>query len=496
MMVFAADFSIDDINDCSAFEPRRRVGSVVGSIRQTVVRSDRSLPGEVSRVTSRLRLASVLALIALAGCGPSGPIRYAHNQVLDGEEFAAKPQLRAKVIAETERLFGASPSHLKIPRGAGLPEGGRYLGNLTLEGAGADNDDDDEQGGVLSQVVYLGEQGQEVPIAGGQALYRRYCLHCHGVTGDGEGPTAPFLYPRPRDYRPGMFKFTSTDYGMKPTRDDLRRTILYGLHGTSMPAFEAQISRPEIEQVIDYVIFLSMRGEVERGLMEEAAFLDDSEAEYLEELAPDVAQTVFRRWQDAQRPEAIAPTHGPRVASTPESVDRGRQLFLGLTQGVKLECAGCHGAQGRGNGPSWVEPDIFNEFVFRGDPSPERILALKDDAEARQKRWGDDWGDPLRPADLNRGVYKGGRRPIDLYWRIATGITGTPMPSHTQALNADPDDIWHLVNFILALPYERELLQGAESPITEAAVVAPVASQPAEIESEPKTSGRSMTALP
>ena len=48
------------------------------------------------------------------------------------------------------------------------------------------------------------------PQEGGYAIYRKNCLHCHGVSGAGDGPTAPFLYPLPRDYRKGIFKFTST----------------------------------------------------------------------------------------------------------------------------------------------------------------------------------------------------------------------------------------------------------------------------------------------
>ena len=37
----------------------------------------------------------------------------------------------------------------------------------------------------------------------------------------------------------------------------------HGLHGTSMPAFHSLMTESEIEQVIDYVMFLSMRGETE-----------------------------------------------------------------------------------------------------------------------------------------------------------------------------------------------------------------------------------------
>jgi mono/diheme cytochrome c family protein len=61
-------------------------------------------------------------------------------------------------------------------------------------------------------------------------------------------------------------------------------------------------------------------------------------------------------------------------------------------------------------------------------------------------------------------VYKGGRRPLDIYWRIAKGITGAQMPAHYPTI--DHKQIWDLVNFVLALPYEPELLRepAAEAP--------------------------------
>src|SRR5262249_26611175 len=77
-------------------------------------------------------------------------------------------------------------------------------------------------------------------LAVGSVLYRRHCLHCHGLTGDGHGPTSPWVNPHPRDYRPGMFKFTSTLLGgkaRKPSRADLLRTLKQGIEGTSMPTF-------------------------------------------------------------------------------------------------------------------------------------------------------------------------------------------------------------------------------------------------------------------
>src|SRR5579864_6706770 len=60
----------------------------------------------------------------------------------------------------------------------------------------------------------------------GSKYYRIHCLHCHGVTGNGRGPTSRWVNPHPRDYRRGFFKFQSTDQTekeQKPSRADLLR---------------------------------------------------------------------------------------------------------------------------------------------------------------------------------------------------------------------------------------------------------------------------------
>lgn len=408
--------------------------------------------------TAWVRLAWVVGVAVIVGCGEAEPIRYAHSEVLDGDAFAEKPNARRTVVETVDGLFGTGPTRIEVPEGAGLPEGGRYLAAYSKEA-------EDE---APRPVAYLPSGGDgPVAIEGGEALYTRNCLHCHGVSGDGAGPTAPFLYPRPRDYRYGLFKFTSTDYGRKPTREDLRRTINNGIHGTSMPAFSAQLTPQQIEQVIDYVIFLSMRGETESKLIQEAEFYaeedfaDEAVREEFAALAGDIAQGVFATWADAQEPANVFVPKTPRVPTSATSIARGRELFLGISKDVKLECAGCHGPQALGNGDSWIDPETFDRYVFTYDPTDPEPLQRLAEAAGETKKWSDEMGQPLRPANLNRGVYKGGRRPIDLYWRISTGITGTPMPAHAQTVT-DPDDLWHLVNFVMALPYDESLLRADE----------------------------------
>jgi mono/diheme cytochrome c family protein len=410
---------------------------------------------EDRRVSSRSRLAFVAGLLFLVGCGDSlapGPIAYPKNERLM-TELPEKPQLRAAISKTVDDLYGASPKLMKVPLGAPLTRQGILLAN-TYEIAGTSQ--------VHRSEITDAATGKPEPIAGGYAIYRKQCLHCHGISGDGAGPTAEFLFPRPRDFRRGIFKFTSTT-GMKPTRDDLRKTLLRGLPNTSMAPMEALLSPSEIEQVLDYTIFLSLRGETELGLLNEASVMEEEEAPSLSEpeLTSGILDSIFDNWASAD--EQVLKPGTPRVKPTKESILRGRALFLGETP-EKLECAGCHGSHALGNGPSYIDPETFNQYVFGTGPPEERFAKLKEIAEKSNKKWGDEWGNPLRPADLTLGVYKGGRRPIDIYWRIAKGITGTPMPAHASAFQQDADrKIWDLVNFVLALPYDKALLKDIPS---------------------------------
>jgi mono/diheme cytochrome c family protein len=402
--------------------------------------------------------------LSTSGCSDAfnaGPLEYVESEALTKDlpgkaNLAGKLALQAKVRKGLIGLYGENPQKIKVPEGMPILAGGIYLANYRMEGAGED---------VRVKRIYRplpdGSPDFSHPQEGGFALYRRNCLHCHGVSGAGDGPTAPFLYPLPRDYRRGIFKFTSTPSGARPHRDDLRRTIKNGLHGTSMPAFEPILSPGEIEEVIDYVIFLSCRGETELGLIEEASISDEKDPSALsDDVVKEVANGVFKKWTTAQNQVLNPPI--PRTPSSHDSILRGRELFLGRTT-EKLECAGCHGPLALGNGPSFVNQEDFNEVVFGGNPSERqgRIDKLPEATKTLWKQKPDEWGNPLRPANLQRGVYKGGRRPLDIYWRIAKGINGAQMPAHYPTINEQK--IWDLVNFVLALPYQPELLTEANS---------------------------------
>ena len=494
-----------------------------------------------------------LACCWLAGCDSlpnAGPIRYRESQRA-ATELAEKPQSRAQIQAKLIDLFGPDVQHMKVPANSGLRDGGIYLADQLRLG--------DQVEPVLAKNP---ETGRETPIKGGYALYRNHCLHCHGIFGAGDGPTSAFLFPKPRDYRPGIFKFTSTSpSNAKPSRADLRKTLLYGLHGTSMPGFEATMSLAEIDQVIDYMTFLSIRGETEGYMIQMANEFDDGDPDAVEpDLMEEILAKVTESWTDAE--DQVVNPSTRRVAATPESIGRGRDLYLGInTKGPKLECVSCHGPGAQGNGSAFIDRTIFDDVVFRQysfdeaaartfeshqeqttahgsaskpKPDPEGVTefltrnpailkVMRDDhhmfgesvtdpqfdylikndmakvtAEARRltpelddptfrtyllakyNLWiqgsHDVWDNPLRPANLTDGVYKGGRRPLDLYWRLAKGINGAKMPAHSNILN--DDQIWDVVNFVLALPEDPGLLTVAPPLAVEATAKTAVLPRP------------------
>ena len=268
----------------------------------------------------------------------------------------------------------------------------------------------------------------------GAQVYNLRCAGCHGVTGDGNGPAAPHLQPKPRDYRNGVFKFTSTPYGAKPQRADLTRLIRSGAKGTSMPGFRF-LPDEDLRAVVEYVIMLSYRGEVERQLARIAELDYDAD----EEIDPfdfsDTLSGVHQSWEQAASQVVLPVTAQPRYND--ESILLGRKAFL------NKGCSKCHGDDGRGQ-TDWLS----HEFIAAQEALPE---------DQRVKINYDAWGQPAPAADLTARMLHGGRRPIDIYRRVYTGINGTPMPAFEQALAQEPETMWNLVHYVLSIVEHREV---------------------------------------
>ena len=212
-------------------------------------------------------------------------------------------------------------------------------------------------------------------VAEGKKVYVRRCIGCHGETGDGAGPVAVFLTTKPRVFKDGIFKFRTTLSGSIPTDADLFRTITMGVRGTAMPPWH-ELTETDRMYVIQYVKTFSDR--------------------FKFETPGDVI---------------VIPPEPPNTA---DSVTKGKAVY------VQMKCAECHGADGKGDGPS--APTLR-----------------------------DNWGNPIAPRDFTLGgtAMKSGPAPQDIYKAFSTGLDGTPMPSYADFLT--PDQRWDLVHYVMSL---------------------------------------------
>ncbi len=328
-----------------------------------------------------------------------------------------------------------------------------------------------------------------------RGLYRRHCAHCHGISGDGRGPTAGILNPYPRDYRPGVFKFKSTYTAAQPTDDDLRKTIHDGIPGTAMPAF-ALLPPDEVDALIEYVKYLSIRGQMEAALvnyvfdegLEPDQTLDPAKDPELKDLfVNDLLATIMENWQAAPE-QIIVPEEAaiPPAERTPEqiaeSVAKGREHFYSATKG---NCMQCHGPTGLGDGQqtdfdNWSKANkqfidgtagLESEIEQLRKQLAELDGEARDEAETELNQKANELKErrelvahilPPRnaiPRNLRLGSYRGGRRPIDIFWRVSAGIAGTPMPAAGAATEGaqgtlTQQEIWQIVDYVHSLPFE------------------------------------------
>jgi mono/diheme cytochrome c family protein len=345
---------------------------------------------------------SIVALLKVPDATVIDPIA---PKFTDPKEARDYPKKRAQLVRELENCFGmpASPK-VELPKD---------FAELEL----AQN---------AIRELFLGKD----KLIHGSVLYRRHCLHCHGLAGDGRGPTGPWLNPSPRDYRQGLFKFISTAtnvQGRKPRRADMYRIVHQGIESTSMPAFNL-LSEAEVNDIISYVIHLSLRGEVEMNTIED---IINNSLEDIEGGDGDVASNVQAKlarflgyWQKSNQEKGIIEPTTTARATNPDkgdfdaSVKRGYAHFI--NEAGEASCIKCH-------------RDFGRQVNFRYDS----------------------WGTLVRPMNLTDGVFRGGHRPIDLFYRIRGGIDPSGMPAAPGTLK--DEDVWDVVNFLRVLPYPDRL---------------------------------------
>ncbi|MFQ5530881.1 MAG: ethylbenzene dehydrogenase-related protein, partial [Gemmatimonadota bacterium] len=169
-------------------------------------------------------------------------------------------------------------------------------------------------------------------VEAGKILYADRCWFCHGEDGLGDGPVAPYLWPRPRDFTMGSYKLRTTESGELPTDEDLYRTISLGLPGTAMPAWESVLTPQERWQLV--------------------AYLKTFAADLFEDEAFDPYQFIV------DLPDMPG-------GSTDSLIARGSRVF------EEADCWECHGYGGRGDGEKAAE--LTDDWDFPIQPANLRL---------------------------------------------------------------------------------------------------------------------------
>lgn len=236
-------------------------------------------------------------------------------------------------------------------------------------------------------------------IAHGKQVYQRRCLGCHGATGDGNGPAATFM----QQDRPRNFTWGVFKFRLTPSGSmpDDGDLMRTITRGVRGTAMPTWHELPEKDRlaVIQYIKYVLA---VDRSVPGQPYF-------YFVEEPP-------------KAPLFVGEPPPPSV----QQVQRGREVWQ------QAKCWECHGQEGRGDG--------------------EKAAGLKDD-----------FGFPIRPADLTTGQFKSGADVKDIFRTMSTGLSGTPMPSFSDTV---PEaDRWALSYYVLSLSAFKDPLTGKPLPI-------------------------------
>jgi mono/diheme cytochrome c family protein len=184
---------------------------------------------------------------------------------------------------------------------------------------------------VFPAALALAQGGEKPPnpprpldqsrAARGKVVYQRNCLSCHGEHGDGQGYSAQWLDPHPRDFTRAVFKCRSTPSGTLPVDDDLLRTLHEGLYHTNMPSW-AVLGDAQLRDVIEYI------------------------------------KTFSPRWKE-EGP-------GDPIRFAPEPADDAASRKKGQALWNSQACFNCHGQTGKGDGPS--VSTLFDDWGYHLRP--------------------------------------------------------------------------------------------------------------------------------
>jgi len=263
-----------------------------------------------------------------------------------------------------------------------------------------------------SDVTLGGKSVSAKSLDNGRQMYVRQCYACHGLAGDGRGPSSPGLRPAPRDLRQAKYKFVRMVDGDLPSDKMLYDVIRGGLHGTAMLPWDIQDDA--LYDIIHYIKTFSPEDE---------------------------------GWRDPENEvgSPIELSDDPWTEKPEEAVEYGKYVYHGVAN-----CQSCHPAYGSKEYVHGAFKRAGKKPETRDDPYHSvRQVTEYDVMGVEQTNLPPDYTlNPTRSVRPDPGESNWNSKR-SLYRIIGAGVNGTAMAAWKGTL--DEKDLWAVTYYVDSL---------------------------------------------
>lgn len=266
----------------------------------------------------------------------------------------------------------------------------------------------EEQGFKTSKKFIDGSVVDAETLNLGRQVYFEYCMACHGITGEGNGPAAKGSNPPPRNFTQGLYKFGLVKNSALPTDDDFHRIIKHGLKGTGMLAWD----------VSDQQIF--------------------AVTQFIKTFAPQ----VWEKGDKSSLVEKISLSADPYgIARESSAIERGKEVYHFVAN-----CQACHRAYLSKDEMVAMNKKVNGTDLKEVDPTmydikiQESEYYLHDNKEVKAK---------YLPPDFTWSEVRSASTVEEIAQRLCAGVTGTGMPAWCGAIS--DEDLWSVAYYVKSL---------------------------------------------
>jgi len=240
----------------------------------------------------------------------------------------------------------------------------------------------------------------------GQTTYLEYCVSCHGVKGDGHGTSAKGMYPPPRNFTLGIYKFANVVGGELPHDEDLAHIIRHGLKGSAMLPWD--ISDERLNAVVQYV----------KAFAPETWEGKDKELGTKFELPADPFGDVYQH----------------------QAIEKGKRVYH-----VTAACTQCH----RG----YETKEDISKYNLEINKVPMKAEEFSEDLYLG-KLQDSDYGYKVVPPDYLFHELRSITDVASIVQRLMYGVNGSGMPGWKDAVS--DDELWALGYYIQSLREKKD----------------------------------------